>query len=84
MRNGRVIRWEVENKQSSMAWVWVDSSSTIISARMCSAQRLYPWAQLNDYMGDFGIDPPVDSVAVRLSSQLSVDFEGYNCCNETK
>ena len=66
---GLIILGEVENEESSnMVWVWVDS----ISTRMGSAQRLYPWARLSDYMGDFGIDPPVDWVTVRLSSQLTL------------
>ena len=80
---GLIILGEVENEESSnMVWVWVDSSSTIISTRMGSAQRLYPWVRLSDYMGDFGIDPPEDWVTVRLSSQLTLcaDCEGCNCC----
>ena len=74
--NGKLgLLGEVENEQSSnMVWVWVDSSSTIISTRMGSAQRLYPWVRLSDYMGDFGIDPPEDWVTVRLSSQLSLQI----------
>ena len=82
---GLIILGEVENEQSSnMVWVWVDCSSTIISTRMGSAQRLYPWVRLSDYMGDFGIDPPEDWVTVRLSSQLTLcaDCEGYNCCQQ--
>ena len=83
--NGKLgLLGEVENEQSSnMVWVWVDSSSTIISTRMGSAQRLYPWVRLSDYMGDFGIDPPEDWVTVRLSSQLSLQLVRDIIVNKT-